>query len=322
MHLTDGQLLSELNDASQGDSTGYAAGVTLVVLGLLLPAAQADDPPGAVAPVPLAVPAAPPVAEPGPAAAPASPPSPPAQTPQNLYLLGLSAWKHRDFERTLDYATQATNADPRMGEAWLLRSYANLRLHAPDAALLSVKLARSSDREDVRAAARLLDNQLTQPRRRDSPALWAGLGSQLEFDYGAASPVVVLNLGVTVPVLPRLSAEMVVRWNVADPGQFHVGGTTAAALGSWAIPVGKSRWSLNPAAGPSLWLAAGDYWASGTRPYLGLQAQADLDGRFSPTFGVFLDVSGQIYPGQLAELDWLLAPVEAETGVRLWFWGV
>jgi hypothetical protein len=242
--------------------------------------------------------------------------------PDQLYLQALDAWKSRDFPTTLDLCAKAVNQDPLLSEAWLLRSYAHLRLRQRERALASVRLARESDRADVRAAARGFEARLTQDYVRDSPSLWIGGGPLLELDYGELQPRVVLNVGVGVPLYTRLTARAEVRWTAFDPGELRVGGSKISALGAWTLPLGDGRWSVTPSAGPSLWIATGQYWEDGANPYLGLRADLDLDARLTPAFGIYLAVGTEVYPGQLAALEWLGQPFEARTGVRLWFWKI
>ncbi len=242
--------------------------------------------------------------------------------PADLYLEALDAWKGRNFAGALSLATKAVNIDPLFGEAWLLRSYAHLRLHEPDRALTSVRLARESERDDVRAAARAFEARLTQDYVRDSISLWTGLGPVVELDYGAPKGRVGLNLGVGVPVWKRLSARAEVQWIALDPGELRVAGSKAAALASWTLPIGGGRWSFTPAVGPSLWVATGQYWADGVNPYVGLRADLDLDVRLTPTLGLYLAASSDVYPAQLADLDWTYTPADVRTGLRLWFWKV
>lgn len=287
-------------------------GVSFPCLALIAPAFAGDTPPA-----PDEAPAAA-------LAAPAAPPAPPParDNPEDLYLRGLASYKQRRFPEAREYAAAATNADPLMGEAWLLRSYIHMRLDEEEKALASVRLARESEREDVRAAARGLEARLTQVYVRDSPTLWFGGGAQLELNYGSPGANAIFNLGAGVPVVSRLSARAEVRWTARNPGELHVSGTRLAALASWAVPIGSGRWSLNPAVGPALWIATGNYWTDGANPYLGLQAQVDLDGRLTPALGLFFDISTQFYPAQAVNLDWLVDPVEAHTGMRLWFWAL
>ena len=285
-----------------------------------------------VSPAPTDVPAIPTIPVPSPdppavavPAAPATadvPAAPELPDPEDLYLLGLASYKQRRFPEAREYAAAATNADPLMGEAWLLRSYVHMLLDEEEKALASVRLARASEREDVRAAARGLEARLTQVYIRNSPTLWSGGGPQLELNYGSPRGVAIFNFGVGVPLLSRLSGRAEVRWTARNPGDLHVSGTRLAALASWAMPIGKGRWSLNPSAGPALWIATGNYWADGANPYLGAQAQMDLDVRLTPAFGLFLDASTQFYPAQAVSLSWLAAPVEAHTGMRFWFWAL
>lgn len=282
------------------------------------PVAPAPPAPAAIAPdLPLALPDPPPEA-----ATPDEREVAAADDPADLYLEALDAWKGRNFPRTLSLATKAVNTDPLFGEAWLLRSYAHLRLHEPERALTSVRLARESERDDVRAAARALEARLTQDYVRDSVSLWTGLGPIVELDYGSPRGRVGLNLGVGAPVWRRLSARAEVQWIALDPGELRVAGSKAAALASWTLPIGSGRWSFTPAAGPSLWIATGQYWADGVNPYLGLRVDLDLDVRLTPAMGLYLAASSDVYPGQLADLDWTYTPGDVRTGLRLWFWKV
>ena len=131
-----------------------------------------------------------------------------------------------------------------------------------------------------------------------------------------------LNVGVGVPLVSRLTARAEVRWIALDPGELAVGGTKVSATVAWTLPLGGGLWSFTPSVGPSLWVASGQYWADGANPFLGLRADADLDARLTPTFGVYVAVGTEVYPGQLADLGWLYQPLEARTGFRLWFWRV
>lgn len=282
--------------------------MTLLSLLVATQIARADD-------LPLAQPVDPPLSQ-LPVAA-----EPPTPNAVELYRSALSAWREKNAADALRLSTAAVNVDPLLAEAWLLRSYAHMRLKDRPRAMSSVRLARKSTREDVRAAARALEAKLTEPYLRDSPSLFFGLGSQVELRYGVGVPHVALNLGVGVPVQERFSARIEVRWTALDPGDLGVGGARASAMAAWTVPLGNGRWSLTPAAGPSLWLAVGQYWQDGSNPYLGARADLDLDGRLSPTVGVYIAVGTEVYPGQMADLRWLAEPLDIRTGMRFWFWG-
>jgi hypothetical protein len=278
--------------------------VTLLSLLVATPIARADAP-----------------AVPEPSADPAPPVTPEAPNAVDLYRKALSAWQQKEVADALTLSTAAVNADPLLAEAWLLRSYAHLRLDDRTRALASVRLARESSRADVRAAAGALEAQLTEPYLRDSPSLYFGFGPQIELRYGQSVPHVALNLGVGVPVLKRISARVEVRWTALDPGDLGVGGARASAMAAWTLPLGNGRWSLTPSAGPSLWLATGQYWQDGSNPYLGVRADLDLDGRLSPTVGIYLAAGTEVYPAQMTDLQWLAEPLDIRTGMRFWFWG-
>ncbi len=298
--------------------------IPLALLTVLGPARAQEPPPVPVAAPPATVQPAPaePASAPPATAEPATVTSLPGATKsaRDLYLQALKAWKRRDFEQARDLCKEAVSGDPLLTEAWLLRSYAHQRLREPALALASVRIARESDREDVRAAARSLEARLTQDDVRDSPSAWAGGGPLFELIDGDLQPRVVLNLGVGVPLWERLTGRAEVRWTAFDPGELRVAGTRASAMAAWTVPLGSGRWSFTPSAGPSLWIATGQYWADGVNPYLGIRADLDLDTRLTPALGFYAAVGTEIYPGQIADLRWLYEPLEARVGMRLWFW--
>jgi hypothetical protein len=303
--------------------------VTLLSLLVATQIARADAPavaePVAEPVVEQAAPPSQPAVQPPTDLAVAQPPTSPSASLDpsavDLYRSALEAWREKNVTAALTLSTASVNTDPLLAEAWLLRSYAHLRLDDRTRALASVRLARESSRADVRAAARALEAQLTEVYVRDSPSLYFGLGPQVELRYGQGVPHVGLNLGVGVPVLKRISARVEVRWTALDPRDLGVAGARASAMAAWTLPLGNGRWSLTPSVGPSLWLATGQYWSDGSNPYLGARADVDLDGRLSPTVGIYLAAGTEVYPGQMAELSWLAEPLDFRTGMRFWFWG-
>jgi hypothetical protein len=231
---------------------------------------------------------------------------------REAYLAGLEAWRRGRYPEALLRAEEALAADPALEEAQLLRGYALLRTGRVEDGLAALDAVDGVDDEAIADLAREAGERWTRRRSRDELALSAGQAVLFGTTYGRAAQrvawVVEGRMPVAGPLLAR--AEVATPWGPRD--DLHVVGPRASVLAEVSVPLGAGGWRVDVAAGPSLWVAVGDYWPSGSAPYVGGRAAAGVDVRASRRVGFRLDGGGAWYP----EADRALPFYEQHADVR------
>ena len=82
------------------------------------------------------------------------------------------------------------------------------------------------------------------------------------------------------------------------------------ALAVGLVPLGGGRWHLDLAAGPSAWVATGEFWPDGSQPYVGARVALGLDTRIGLSFGLRTEVGASAYPEATQDFSFYAEPVD------------
>lgn len=243
---------------------------------------------------------------------------------QTAYLVGLGAWKHREYDTALAKAREALAIDPTLAPARLLEAYALLRLDQVDAGVARLQ-SLATDAPDtvadgeVQRRARILSRRITDRWRRDQWSLSLGHTLGLETVYQGVDLTAGPMFMVEAPLPKRLGvrADVQIEWATGND-TFDFGGPSGALLATWHQPIARGVWSVDLAVGPSLWWGIGGYWPEGYRPYLGGRAAAGLDVRFDRRMGMRAEVGTRYYPTVTRTLPWYSQPVDSRISMIWW----
>jgi hypothetical protein len=219
-----------------------------------------------------------------------------ADDPRVAYAVGLAAWRKGKPRAALQWADAALASDPTMPEAQLLRGFALLRTGEVRAGLDALALVDDADDPEIASRAHRVSERWLSRRRRDEPAFSLGQSVLAGATYGNPAPRIAWIAEGQVPI----RGPLLVRASVATPwgpvDELDVVGPRVGVLADVQIPLGEGVWRVDAAVGPSVWVAAGDYWPSGLSPFVGGRASAGIDLRATRRVGFRVEGGASWYP--------------------------
>jgi hypothetical protein len=242
-----------------------------------------------------------------------------------LYVKALEAWKAGDAARASRLASEALTLDPELPPARMLAGYAAYRLKKRgegQVTLDGIFLAPgpSGIPPERRAEIRRLQRAADRPYRRDQIAI--SLGNLTILERSGDQPGIVFGYegAVQVPIVSKLSVRVDAGAPWPNSGSdLDIRGPRFGVYAVASEPLGAGRWSLDLAAGPTLWVAEGRYWADGWEPYVGVRGAAGVDVRLTSGFGLRWELGASAYPWALDAIKWYAQPLDLRILLQAWF---
>lgn len=245
-----------------------------------------------------------------------------AESPDELYLRALDAWRSGQARTALMLAQRAvTAAGGTHPHAQLLLAYAHQRAGSRETALEQFALleANPDAPAEVRAAAR---RTLARHRERgDRTAPSVSFGSQVAGRWTGEFfvPGLGYSFGVDWPVLGLFGPAVEVSAYDTSDGDPLIEGPVVDILGSMHVPLSDGSWALQIKAGPSVWVASGALYGSDIVPQVGTRAILGADVRAWPAAGLSFAAGAWAWPGLAQSLPSWMFGWDFRTSITLWF---